>query len=603
MADSLQAEQSLEEKICSGLLKEGFITKSQLEKARKIEADSEKNIGQVLVEQGLLTVEDIREFIVEKMEIPNVDLSSYTPDPEALEMIPPEVIREYKLLPLFEIEGLLTVAIANPIEVFSLDFIGQQFNIEIEPVLGDEKDLIKAINQAYSGNADKELLTEAVIKTTKEEKVKEKKEAIKEEEIKEEEIKEETKVVEEEEIEEEIKVPEIELERLAIADEETIDSIIGEIIQKAIEANASYVHIEPMKEEFTLYFRISNSLVKIASASVNLRKGLVASIYSMAYLNPDEKVYPQEGIIRSRLGEREILLKVQTFPTNKGNRIVIKIDHQPRKIRSLNELGLSQDDLGKFKGLLDPSKAGLVLLSGPAGSGRTETFYAALNYLNTGEYNIFSLENIIQNDIDGINQVALNNYELNNLSQIMRSIINQDIDVLGFDEITDLGAAEQVVHAALNGVMVIATFLGANSIQAITRLMELGLEPLSLSFSLKGVTAQRLVRINCQNCKKEYKSDLLSEESSKVKDLKLFKGEGCPECNRTGFKDFSGIFEVLEIEDKLKTVIATRALEDEIKKAIPKDKMKNLAENGLNRALKGETTIEEIARLTRIKRK
>ncbi len=133
--------------------------------------------------------------------------------------------------------------------------------------------------------------------------------------------------------------------------------------------------------------------------------------------------------------------------------------------------------------------------------------------------------------------------------------------------------------------------------------MELGLEPLSLSFSLKGVTAQRLVRINCQNCKKEYKSDLLSEESSKVKDLKLFKGEGCPECNRTGFKDFSGIFEVLEIEDKLKTVIATRALEDEIKKAIPKDKMKNLAENGLNRALKGETTIEEIARLTRIKRK
>lgn len=598
MADSLQAEQSLEEKICSGLLKEGFITKSQLEKARKIEADSEKNIGQVLVEQGLLTIEDIREFIVEKMEIPNVDLSSYTPDPEALEMIPPEVIREYKLLPLFEIEGLLTVAIANPIEVFSLDFIGQQFNIEIEPVLGDEKDLIKAINQAYSGNADKELLTESVIKTTKEEKVKEKKEAIKEEEIKE-----EAKVEEEEEIEEEIKVPEIELERLAIADEETIDSIIGEIIQKAIEANTSYVHIEPMKEEFTLYFRINNKLAKIASASVNLRKGLVASIYSMANLNPDEKVYPQEGIIRSRLGEREILLKVQTFPTNKGNRIVIKIDHQPRKIRLLNELGLSQDDLGKFKGLFDPSKAGLVLLSGPAGSGRTETFYAALNYLNTGEYNIFSLENIIQNDIDGINQVALNNYELNNLSQIMRSIINQDIDVLGFDEITDLEAAEQVVHAALNGVMVIATFLGANSIQAITRLMELGLEPLSLSFSLKGVTAQRLVRINCQNCKKEYKSDLLSEESSKMKDLKLFKGEGCPECNRTGFKDFSGIFEVLEIDDKLKTVIATRAPEDEIKKAIPKDKMKNLAENGLNRALKGETTIEEIARLTRINRK
>lgn len=558
---------SLIERLSSKLVSQGLVSKQGLEEAIKVQKEREEPLGKVLVDLNLLTREELLDFIADELEIPHVDLSSYLIEPDVLSLVPEATARKYKILPLFKVENTLSLAMADPLNVFALDEIKLKAGLEVEPALASEESIDKAINEYYGGAQVIEEAVEEIDKTSLKLGVTE-------------------------------RVPTEKLER--ITEQPPIVKLVNELILQAIKEGASDIHLEPQKRELDVRYRIDGILHKISTVPKNLQLPVTSRIKIMADMDITEKRMPQDGRIDIKLGERDIDLRVSTFPTISGEKTVLRVLDKSAFSVDLAGVGLSSDGLRQFRQLIK-RPGGLILICGPTGSGKTTTLYALLNALNSPEKNIVTLEDPVEYEVGQINQGQINPKAGLTFASGLRTILRQDPDIIMVGEVRDLETAELAIRAALTGHLVLSTLHTMDAAGTLTRLTDMGIEPFLIASSISAVLAQRLVRKICSKCKEAYdpSPELLDQMGwSAKKDLKLYKGKGCKECRHTGFKGRTGLFELLTLNEEIRNLIISKASADVIKKAAAKAGSKSLREDGLDKVLTGITTLDEILRET-----
>lgn len=569
LAEKRKTKMTLIDRLSAELVKDGLITGEQLETAREEQKRTGETLGQVLVKLSFLTEDQLVSFLARRLDLPQVDLSSYLVDPEVINQVPEKLARRYKIIPLFQVENTLTVAMADPLNVFALDEIRFQTGREVEPVISTEPNILRAIDQYYSAG---HLIQEAVEDLDKMV----------------------TAVTLDEDLGGE------RLER--IAEQPPVMKLVNQIILQAVRDKASDIHIEPEKDALGVRYRIDGILHKVSSPPKELHLPIVSRIKVMANLDIVERRLPQDGRIQTSVEGRDIDLRVSTFPTIHGEKVVLRVLDKSSMSFSLADLGFSPENLQKFQSLIKRSY-GVILITGPTGSGKTSTLYAALNAINFPEKNIITVEEPVEYQIKNISQGQINPKVGLHFATGLRAILRQDPDIIMVGEVRDYETAELVVRAALTGHLVFSTLHTNDAPGALTRLTDMGVEPFLISSSVTGVVAQRLVRTICPFCKQETKPspDLLKQiELPPKAEATFFKGKGCPKCKRTGYKGRIGIFELLLISDRIRELIMSKTSSSVIKEAAREMGLKTLQEDGLEKALKGITTIEEVLRVTQV---
>jgi len=381
--------------------------------------------------------------------------------------------------------------------------------------------------------------------------------------------------------------------------------LINSLILKAIRANASDIHFEPFSDKVVVRFRMDGVLHEITTIPLNTYPQVVSRIKIISKLNVAEKRLPQDGRIKVKIGEKKLDMRVSTLPTVFGERIVIRLLDKSNKLLYLDELGFSSEDLKKYRRIIK-KPYGLVLITGPTGSGKSTTLYASLLELKTPRKNIITIEDPVEYQIDGISQIQVNPKINLTFANGLRSILRQDPDIIMIGEIRDLETAEIAIHASMTGHLVLSTLHTNDAPSAVARLVDMGVEPFLIASSLEGVIAQRLVRTICKNCKKEY-----SPSETEVQEIeryigksmeikKLYKGEGCQECLGTGYKGRTAVYEIMEVNEELRTIISKNPETVTIREKAISNGLKTLLEDGIMKILNGKTTLEEVLQITQV---
>lgn len=383
-----------------------------------------------------------------------------------------------------------------------------------------------------------------------------------------------------------------------------IIKLVNHIISQSTKARASDIHIEPYQDSFKVRYRVDGILYDLLSPPKGIQATLISRIKVMAKMNIAEKRLPQDGRIDVKIGDMEIDIRVSTIPTAFGERVVLRLLNKSSSLLELPELGLTKNRLASFERLVT-SPNGIILVTGPTGSGKTTTLYAILSSLNKPEINIITIEDPIEYQLKGISQIQVNPKIELTFAKGLRSIVRQDPDIILVGEIRDRETAEIAVQSALTGHLVFSTLHTNDSAGAITRLVDIGVEPFLIASSVLGVVAQRLVRVLCRTCKEPYSPDEFAIESlglspDQVKNASFYRAKGCPECFHTGYKGRLGIFEIMVLENNLKSLILKTFDSNRIKAEALKNKMVTLRSDGIDKVLDGITTVEEVIRVTQM---
>lgn len=542
------------------LVEKGVITTEQLREALHVQSRTGELLGQIMVNLGMISENSI-------LQLPGFQKISLKTgiDPQLLKGIPEQMIRLHKIIPL-RIEGSrLIVAMSDPMNVVAMDDLRLVTGLEIEPVKADEKE-IDAVIQKYFGalsigrafqEFDMELET----------------------------VRPEAKPEEE------------------IVDEAPVIRLVNSLLGQAIEENASDIHIEPGEYGLRIRNRIDGFLHELMNLPARMTSAVISRIKIMCNMDIAEKRIPQDGRIQVKFGHREFDLRVSSLPTVFGEKIVIRLlDKGSVKNFSVERLGFSDKNLDLFENFLK-SSYGMILITGPTGSGKTTTLYTALNALNSIDKNIITVEDPVEYTLEGINQTQLNVKAGMTFAKSLRSILRQDPDIIMVGEIRDKETAEIAVRAANTGHLVLSTLHTNDAPGAITRLIDMGIEPFLAASSVLGVVAQRLVRRICPACKEAYQLEDDSPERffagiQPGEKVTLHTGKGCEQCNHTGYKGRIPIHEVLDVSRAIRFLILKRASEDEIRLTASTKGLFSLKEDGIKKALKGLTTVSEIMRAT-----
>jgi len=554
--------------LSDSLVEQGIISQEDL---RTAISDSEKtgeSLRKTLVRLGLVSEEDIISFFEEQLGIPYVELGSYIIDSKVIKSIPEELARKYTIIPLFKSGETITLAMADPLNVIALDDLRLKTGCTIEPVAANETDIKNSINQYYGtgGSIDE------VIKTIQ------------------------TKAIGAEEEEE------ISLEKLHdMAEEAPIIKLVNLIILQAIRDGASDIHIEPEEKDLRVRARIDGVLHDVSTIPKHLQAAVISRTKIMADLNIATKRIPQDGRFQINIENNQIDVRISALPTIYGENIVMRLLDTSSVLLGLEQLGFSENNLDQFK-LLITRPHGIILVTGPTGSGKTTTLYSALNTINTPDKNIITVEDPVEYRLAGIRQSQINPKAGLTFASGLRSILRQDPDVVMVGEIRDRETAEIAVQAALTGHLVFSTLHTNDAAGALTRLTDMGIEPFLISSSIIGVIAQRLVRTICPSCKEEFTPTEKSLKELGIEkeneNIKIFKGKGCKNCKNTGYKGRIGIFEQMLLNDKIKDLVLERTSSVVIKRAAQEAGMKTLREDGLDKVMKGITTLDEVMRVT-----
>lgn len=549
------------------LLEQVIITEPQLKHAQEEAKKQELPIERVLINLGYITEEDFVNFLSDKTGIPYIDLTNYLIDPTVINLIPEELARKHSVIPLFRIKDTLTVGMINPQDVFALDEVRANTSLLIEPAIVTEKALKNSLDQYYSLKGTfKEVAEAADIERYASFQTQE----------------------------------DIELKRLQeITEEAPVIKLVNLMIFDGIKSRASDIHIEPEEQKIRVRFRIDGVLKEINSPPMQLYSPIVSRIKVMSDLNIAERRVPQDGRFQIKFEERTIDVRVSTVPTIYGENVVLRLLDRKSLFIGLSELGFSEQSFALYSELIK-SPHGIILVTGPTGSGKTTTLYASLSSINSAEKNIITIEDPVEYKLPLIRQTQINPKAGINFANGLRSILRQDPDIIMVGEIRDLQTAEIAIQAALTGHLVFSTLHTNDAPSAITRLIDMGVEPFLISSSLIGVVAQRLVRLVCVNCKEEYnlKDGILGKLDIKGEYVTLAKGKGCGDCMGTGYKGRLGIFELMCLDEKLKPLIINKAPLDELRKAAISSGMRTLREDGIEKTKRRLTTVEEVIRVT-----
>ncbi len=546
------------------LLEVGLITAEQLENALKVQKTTGKKLGEVLISEGAVTQENIIEVLEFQLGIPHVDLEKYTINPAACLLIPEGLARRYELIPISQQNGMLTVAMSDPLNVFAIDDVTIYSAMEVQPVIASSAEIISAIGKYYG----KQHALRAV-----EEFKKENESSLK--------INDSTEGQFNDDVN---NAPAVKL--------------VNSIIEQAVRSRASDIHIEPFAQFVKIRFRTDGEMYEAMRTEIGIMNALATRIKIISGMNITERRAPQDGRFTAKVDEKEFDLRVSILPTVFGEKIVIRIADKKAFVVSKNQLGFTEEDKRKFENMLK-NPHGIVLVTGPTGSGKSTTLYTALNEINKPNINIITIEDPVECLIDGVNHVQVNQKTGLTFASGLRSILRQDPNVIMLGEIRDSETAEIAVRAAITGHLVLSTLHTNDSSGSVIRLMDMGIEPFLVASSLVGVIAQRLVRKICYNCRQEHvatEEDLVALELDIP--VQVYSGKGCAVCNGTGYKGRIGIYEIMVLTAKHKELINIGCTEEELRDLSINNGMRSLKDNAKLLVLEGKTTIAEMLKIT-----
>jgi type IV pilus assembly protein PilB len=554
------------------LVNEGLITPEQLDKALEEQKRKGGKIGSNLVRLGYISESTLAQFLGRQFNMKAIDLSSSEIDPECVSMIPFEIARKYLALPISREGNRLYVAMANPDNVFALDGIKFITSMDVEPMVCPESSILSAIEEYYrTPDILDELIKDLDVM--------------------------DLELVETEEEEE------IGLNQLKIQVEEApVVKLINGLITDAVRRNASDIHIEPFESMLRIRYRIDGVLRDMIYPPVRLKAALISRVKILADLDIAEHRLPQDGRIKARIGGNVVDIRVSTVPTIFGEKIVMRILDKEQLPLDLTRLGFQEGALEKFlAGIKNPY--GIVLVTGPTGSGKTTTLYSALTKLNTLEVNIMTVEDPVEYNLEGINQVNVHADIGMNFARALRAFLRQDPNIIMVGEIRDQETAQVATKAALTGHLVLSTVHTNDASSAIVRLIHMGIEPFLVATACRLILAQRLVRKVCPNCAEEahYPLDALKKVGLTMEEgeeYHFLRGKGCEDCNRTGYKGRTGLYEVMPISQGIRDLILQSASSSKIKEKAIEEGMMTLRADGLAKLKAGLTTLEEVLKET-----
>jgi len=565
------------------LVKENVITKDQLETARDHQKEHGGRLDSILINLGFVQDEDVTSILSKQYGVPSINLSFFEIDQSSIKLIPPDVAQKYLVIPLSRVGSTLTVATADPTNVFAMDDIKFMTGFNVEPVVASEGSILEAIEKYYGTQHSIEL-----------KKVYE-------------EISDSDKEPVELNLESTSEDEEVSLDELQRSSEEApIIKLVNLILSDSLMKGASDIHLEPYEKDFRVRFRIDGILYNMMNPPLRLRDAMISRVKIMAKMDISEKRLPQDGRIKVRTTfdgkKKEIDYRVSSLPTLFGEKIVLRILDKDNLPLDMSKLGFEEESLKKIeKAILKPY--GMVLVTGPTGSGKTSTLYSALNRLNTPETNIMTAEDPVEYNFRGINQVQIKEQIGLTFAAALRSFLRQDPNIILVGEIRDFETTEIAIKAALTGHLVLSSLHTNDAPSTISRMLNMGIEPFLVATSVHLICAQRLIRKICTSCKTEIKTPLqalikagFAQEDAK--NVQTFKGEGCKTCNGTGYKGRIGMYEVMEIGEDIQELILVGASSQEIRRKAIEEGMFTLRRSGLEKIKAGLTTLDEVLRET-----
>jgi type IV pilus assembly protein PilB len=572
------------------LLKEKRITPEQLQEALKAQRQNGEKLGKNLVSLGFVKDEEITTLLSKQYGVPSIALDQFEIEPTVLQLVPAETAQKYTILPLSRAGATLTIAMTDPTNVFAMDDIKFMTGYNVEPVIASETAVLEAIARYYSkgspssnGSSGPSALEAA------------------------------SKALEElpsgagEDVEVLSEVEEISVEALARQGEEApVIKLVNVILMSAIQKGASDIHIEPYEKELRIRYRIDGVLYNIMQPPMKFRDAITSRIKIMSKLDIAEKRLPQDGRIKIRFQDngatKDIDFRVSCLPTLFGEKIVMRLLDKDKLMLDMTKLGFESESLTKFETAIQ-KPWGMVLVTGPTGSGKTNTLYSSISRINTPDTNIMTAEDPVEFNLMGVNQVLVRESIGLNFAAALRSFLRQDPNIILVGEIRDFETAEIAVKAALTGHLVLSTLHTNDAPSTVNRLMNMGIEPFLVASSLNLVCAQRLVRRICKHCAESHPSTpaALMQAGFSAEDAKAVvprKGKGCDRCNNTGYKGRVGLYEVMEITEELRELVLVGASALELRRKAVDEGMITLRGSGLRKVKEGVTTLDEVVRET-----
>ncbi|MDD3839223.1 MAG: GspE/PulE family protein [Clostridia bacterium] len=545
------------------LINAGILTKTQLKQALYKQKETGQKIGKILIDEGMITEQEIIEVLEFQLGIPHVDLMKIMPEIEVVELVPQSIAIKNTLIPIRKVYNKIQVAMSDPLDIFAIEDVRLITGMDVIPVIASERQIISAIKKYYSQKsaqmAADDLNKEVVLNI-------------------------------QDDLDQQL-VQEIN-SALAVR-------IVNALIEQAVRRNASDIHIEPFKEDVRIRFRIDGMMREILRHNKQIHPAIITRIKIIGNMDIAERRIPQDGRVEMNIDNKEIDIRVSILPTIHGEKAVLRILDRTNFLKTVEQLGFSRANLKHFNYLMS-TNAGLILATGPTGSGKSTTLYSILNKLNKSDNNIITVEDPVEYRIEGINQVQVNNKAGLTFANGLRAILRQDPDIIMVGEIRDLETAKISIRSSITGHLVLSTLHTNDAVSTISRLRDMGIESYLIAASIRGIISQRLVRKVCNNCKKPYKPDkaqikILGAETDDEKTF--YRARGCSICGKTGYIGRTGIHEVMMITKDIRNLISSDSSIEAIKAMSIKNGMQTLKQSGLELIQNGITTFEEVMRV------
>jgi len=566
------AELSIRKRLNKALIKKGVITEPNLKKALEIQKLRGGKLSDILVKHGYVDKKLLMSVISEELGVPPIDLSRYKIEPALIKLIPKKIAKHYQIVPISKIGNLLTIAMADPLNILATDDVQNLTGLKIGVIIATDKDIKETLDQYYGEDAHQAI----------------------------------EKIIDDIEESKRIHMVEEETEDLdsatliRLTQEAPIVKITNLLLAEAVKYKASDILIEPMETELRVRYRVDGILEDGRHPPKAMHQAIVSRLKVMSDLNIAEHRLPQDGRFKLKIEEHEVDFRISVLPSSLGEKVALRILDKSQAMLDVGKLGFEKSPLKDLKkAALAPH--GMILVCGPTGCGKTTTLYSILKHVDSVEKNLVTVEDPVEYQLVGINQVTIIPDIGLTFASSLRSILRQDPDIIMVGEIRDFDTVDIAIKAALTGHLVLSTLHTTTACGSIVRLINMGVEPFLISSSIILIAAQRLIRKICPMCKTSYKlTDARKKELNiaSKKELIFYEGKGCNKCNNTGYKGRIGLMEALYLSPKVKDLIAAKAKESEIKTQARKDGMKTLRENGVDKALAGVTTLEEVVRVT-----
>ena len=544
----------------AALVEQGLVNPAQLAQAQALATRTGQPLTRILVQQGWVSEPAMIALIASHSGVTTIDLGNYMIKPDVIQLVPEELARRHTLIPVFRIGEHLTVAVDDPLNFLAVDDLREKTHCEIKTVLASAQSIRQAIDRYYTSNEQGTSSTPTALPASGASLGGD----------------------------------------MPATDDTPVIRIVHNLVSKASQSRASDIHIEPGEKTLRTRFRIDGVLQDISGPSVDQQQAVVSRVKILANMDIAEKRKPQDGRFQIEVDNRMVDVRASIVPTQFGEKVVLRLLDRSHVIIGFEHLGMQPKMRETFEALIR-SPHGIVLVTGPTGAGKTTSLYSALQVINSADKNILTIEDPIEYQLSGVNQVQVNIKADLTFSSALRSFLRQDPDVIMVGEIRDKETAEIAIQAALTGHLVLSTLHTNDAPSSLTRLIEMGIEAFLISSSVVGVLAQRLVRTICPSCSESFRPAAAVESELRLpQGAKLYRGKGCGSCRHTGYQGRLALFELLVMSEAVRNLLSLHAASSHIRQTARQQGMKTLWEDGVAKALAGATTIEEVLRVTRV---